>query len=119
MDANRNFVASVADHRAQPLLGLTRGKVARIEDGRGVRVRVESGSVWLTQAECAEDVILEAGTSYCIERAGLTLLTNFGKRLALVTIEPAPRAKRTLSARFWSFWSGLYVPQSRPTTAAL
>ena len=119
MDANRNFSASIADYNAVPTIGLARGKVARVENGRGARVRVESGCVWLTQHECSDDVILEAGTSYSIERDGVTLLTNFGQRLAIVSIEPQVRVRPSRRERFWAFWARLYTPGSRATTAAL
>jgi hypothetical protein len=119
MDANRNFSAGVVDANAMPTIGLAQGELARIENGRGACVRVESGTVWLTEHECTGDVILRAGSSHCIERDGLTLLTNFGARLALVTIEAAPRVRKRLGERLWAFWAALYAPQSRPTTAGL
>ena len=49
----------------------------------------------------------------------MTLLVTLGAPFALVTLEPAVRVEPTLAERFWSFWAGLYAPQSRPTTAAL
>lgn len=119
MDANRNFSATVAHYGELSTIGITHGKVARIQNGRGAWVRVESGSVWLTRQHCTEDVILKAGTAYCVQHDGLTLLTNFGKQLALVTIEPPKHVAPARGERFWSFWARLYAPESRPTTAAL
>lgn len=70
-------------------IGLTRRSVARLSNGRGKRVRVESGTAWLTQADCNDDVILRAGESFCIERDGATLISALNVPFALVTIEPA------------------------------
>jgi hypothetical protein len=119
MDANRNFSPSTADYAELSTIGLTRGKVARIPNGRGMQVRVESGSVWLTQDRCGDDVILKAGESYRIASNGLTLLGSLNKSFALLTLEPSLPAAPTLGERFWKFWAGLYSPQARPTTAAL
>jgi len=69
-------------------IGLGRTAPVRIEDGRGARVRVQSGLVWLTQQGCIDDMILKAGASYLIERGGLTLVSNFGNQPAVITIEP-------------------------------
>ncbi len=69
-------------------IGLGRTAPVRIEGGRGARVRVQSGLVWLTQQGCIDDMILEGGASYFIERGGLTLVSNFGNQPAVITIEP-------------------------------
>lgn len=119
MDANKNFSANPADYTELSSIGLTRGKVGRIENGRGVQVRVETGAVWLTQERGGDDVVLKAGESYRIEEDGMTLLANLNGKFALVAVEPSIRAARTTGERFWAFWAGLYAPESCPTTAAL
>ena len=46
MDAYRNFV----EFAQLSSIGITSRKVARIKDGRGMRLRVETGTVWLRGA---------------------------------------------------------------------
>lgn len=115
MDANRNVV----EFAELTSIGLTPKKVARIENGRGTRLRVETGAVWITEHCSNHDVFLKAGESYCIEHDGMTLISALKTPFALVNIEPPMPVTRARSERFWNFWAGLYVPQSRPTTAAL
>ena len=47
---------------------------ARLDDVRGVTLRVVCGSVWITQSDSREDVSLDAGESFCITRSGPTLV---------------------------------------------
>jgi hypothetical protein len=69
-------------------IALTGDGLAQIEDGRGITLRVQTGSVWLTQAGSFRDVLLKAGESFCIESNGTTLLSTFnGARFALVALE--------------------------------
>jgi len=97
-------------------IGITPKTLGRIENGRGMRLRVETGSVWITQDGSKEDVCLKAGESYRIERDGLTLISALRVPFALVTMEPSIPVTPTMGERFWA---GLYVPESRSTTAAL
>ena len=115
MDAYRNFV----EFAQLSSIGITSRKVARIKDGRGMRLRVETGTVWITEDRSMDDVCLNAGESYCIKHNGLTLVETIDSPFALVSIEPSIAVEPTMGERFWKFWAGLYAPQSRPTTAAL
>jgi DUF2917 family protein len=115
MDAYRNFV----EFAQLSSIGITSRKVARIQDGRGMRLRVETGTVWITEDRSMDDVCLNAGESYCIKHDGLTLIQTLKEPFALVSIEPSIPVEPTIGERFWKFWVGLYVPESRPTTAAL
>ncbi len=53
---------------------LVRNGLLGIDDGRGMRVRVRSGTVWLTQHDDPRDVVLREGESFTIERAGRTVV---------------------------------------------
>lgn len=68
-------------------LGLYCGAVARLENARGMRLRIETGSVWVTHERCADDVLLQAGETYAIERDGDAVISSLGRRFALVTVE--------------------------------
>ena len=115
MDAYKNFV----EYTELSSIGITRKNAARITNGRGMRLHVETGAVWITQDRSMDDVCLTAGESCCIEHDGLTLISALRVPFALVTMEPSIPVTPTMGERFWNFWAGLYVPESRPTTAAL
>lgn len=115
MDAYRNVV----EFAELTGIGITPKKLARIKDGCGMRLRVETGTVWITEDRSLDDVCLSAGESYCIKHDGMTLISTLKVPFAMVTIEPAMPVVPTMAERFWKFWEGLYAPQARPTTAAL
>lgn len=66
MDAHRNAV-EFAEFTS---IGITPKKLASIKDARGMRLRVETGSIWVTREARNEDVCLRAGESYCILHDG-------------------------------------------------
>jgi hypothetical protein len=115
MDAYKN----TAPFAELSSIGLTPRKIARIERARGMRLRVESGKVWITQERCREDTILAAGESCTVEHDGVTLISALSVPFALVAMEPAVAPRRTYGERFWAFWTALYASTSRPTSAAL
>mgnify|MGYP003458492285 CR=1 FL=1 len=115
MDIKGNF----SDFSELSSIGLARGGVASIENGRGLVLRVETGSVWLTQDRSSKDVLLEAGASFQIERDGSTVLSALGPRFALVSIEPSIPVTPTFAERFWAFWASLYSMPSRPAMVGL
>ena len=53
---------------------LARDGLLGIEDGRGLRLRVASGAVWLTQPGDGRDVVLREGESFVIDRPGRTVV---------------------------------------------
>jgi hypothetical protein len=92
-------------------IGLQRGAVARLQDARGMRLRVETGTVWITHERRRDDVMVQAGETYCIEHDGTTVVSALGRRFALVSIEP-PRPvppSPTFLERLDRFWCSLYV----------
>jgi len=52
---------------------LDRGNVLRIHDGQGVRLKVTSGVLWITEEECTADTVLQAGEGYRLVHGGLAL----------------------------------------------
>jgi len=74
-------------------VGIPHGTAARLENARGMRLCVESGSVWVTHEGSRDDVLLNAGETFRVDRDGSTVISALGRRMALVSIEPpAPRA---------------------------
>jgi hypothetical protein len=53
---------------------LAREGLVAIDDGRGLRLRVAAGAVWLTQQDDQRDVVLREGESFVIDRPGRTLV---------------------------------------------
>jgi hypothetical protein len=139
MDAYR-----IEDSIAQASVGMTRGNVVRVADGSGIEVSVAYGSVWLTQENDTDDVCLGAGESFRIARDRKTIVTAL--KPSLVTLTPpaaqahalhvsmtrtgtaesielfdADRRRKPGGLDAWldKYWVRLFVPSSRPTTAAL
>ena len=62
-----------ANHRwTRTTVHLARDGLLGIDDGRGLRLRVAAGTVWLTQQDDSRDVVLHAGESFVIDRPGRT-----------------------------------------------
>jgi hypothetical protein len=116
-------------------LGMTRGSVLRIEDGRDMTIYVWEGGLWLTQEGDRRDRYLGPGDCFRIQRDGVTLaqatarstvsLTAprpelYAKRVAMTKAGTGIQAELYASARDTEgFWTRLFTPYSRPTTAAL
>jgi hypothetical protein len=95
-----NAYRSLIDVTALNGIGLTRGSVMRIENGRGRRIEVQHGTLWITQDGDIGDVVIEAGEAFRLNRDGTALLTATGGcALTLITVEPRV-ARTTLRERF-------------------
>lgn len=92
-------------------IGLQRGSVARLQDARGMRLRVETGAIWVTHDRDRDDMLVQTGESFLIERDGTTVVSALGKRFALVSVEPpAPvPPSPTWIERLDRFWCGLFA----------
>lgn len=68
-------------------------RLVRIHDGRGVIVRVQEGVAWLTQDGSTDDICLQAGAVFVIERDGMTVVSNLRRTSrALVMLSVPARA---------------------------
>ena len=118
------------EYVVQGSLDLVRGNLVRIEDGRGMLVRVSSGGVWITEEGDQRDRFVTAGSSFRIASSGVTLISaihrstialsspyehGFARRIDLVRANLLARFR----ARMMKTWKGLYVAGARPTSAAL
>jgi Protein of unknown function (DUF2917) len=45
-----------------------------LRDARGTTLRVTRGSVWITQQNDTQDIVLRAGDTWVVEKNGLTIL---------------------------------------------
>jgi hypothetical protein len=60
-------------------LDLVRGNLVRIEDGRGMMVRVTSGSVWITEEGDPRDRFVGPGGRFRVASSGLTLISALSR----------------------------------------
>lgn len=118
------------EYVVQGNLDLASGNLVRIEDGRGMLVRVTSGSVWITEEGDQRDRLVGPGGQFRVVSSGVTLISavsrcsialsspyehGFARRIDLVRANLLARMRARLMKR----WKGLYVPGARPTTASL
>ena len=75
-------------------------EIARIEDGSGLLLSVQYGTVWITQADSIKDVFVKAGESFLIRSEGRTLVSLGGSEAtAALTLTPSVRMAPTLAQR--------------------
>jgi hypothetical protein len=94
---------------------LERGGFVRIEDGAGTRVDVQSGAVWITEEGDQRDYFIAAGGQFTVASERVTLVSAIGGSNLRLAAPP----KRGLLARLADLWAELFMPGSRPTSAAL
>jgi hypothetical protein len=59
-------------------LRLARGQTLKVIDALGSTVRCAEGSVWITEENAPQDVVLEPGAAYRLSRPGLALVHALG-----------------------------------------
>jgi hypothetical protein len=69
---SRDATLHIADGDAR--INLRRGRLIRIDDGEGFRIRCYTGSLWITQECDGRDIILQSGDVFILDRPGLTLV---------------------------------------------
>ena len=67
------------EYVVQGNLDLVRGNMVRIEDGRGMLVRVMSGDVWITEEGDPRDRFVTAGRYVRIVSSGVTLVSAISR----------------------------------------
>lgn len=81
-------------------LNLANEGLLSLRDAQATRIRVNEGTLWITEEGEVKDTILTAGDTYTIRHPGLALLTSFG--VSRITIEGSAeklRAGRTVPQR--------------------
>jgi len=64
---------------------LQQQELLTVRDGKGWKVQSLAGAVWITQEGELDDVILEAGESFTVERDGLTVIQAVGEATVVVS----------------------------------
>jgi hypothetical protein len=68
--------------------------VLRIDDGWGMTLSAASGVVWLTEESSPEDVVLAAGATHRIGRAGATVAVAHRAARVILEVPPGTRSPR-------------------------
>ena len=55
----------------------------KVVDGAGSTVTAVEGSVWITEENRAQDIVLEAGGSYRLRERGVALVNSLGGNAAV------------------------------------
>ncbi len=76
-------------------------RVLKIGRARGVRVGCIAGEVWITEDGRQDDVVLSAGESAVLERAGLAMITPFGSADVEIECPEAPVATAFAGVFTW------------------
>ena len=62
---------------ASGALRLARGQTLKMHDAVGSTICAREGTVWITEENSRQDVVLEPGACYRVDRPGLTLVQAF------------------------------------------
>ena len=68
-----------------------------VVDGKGARIAVTEGSVWITQEHDPRDVLLQAGESFILDRDGATIVEALVD--AEVALDAPSRCLQPVAAR--------------------
>jgi hypothetical protein len=107
---------------------LSRSDIVGIRNGHGALVFVESGTAWITQENDVRDVLVPAGESFRLDRAGVALVQAHRSATITITaplggegpeafrVAPAPARRRghPLMRRLWAIVLRLYRRHARP-----
>lgn len=58
-------------------LRLARGQTMKVHDGAGSTICAREGVVWITEENSGNDVLLEAGQCFRLQKPGLALVQAF------------------------------------------
>jgi Protein of unknown function (DUF2917) len=87
-----------------------------------VQVRGEYASVWITQHDDRNDLLLDAGESVRLDSQGLALIATLGDQLAIVVFETLPGTQpfgAPIAGRFWGTWTSPSVRFSHSAMTGL
>jgi hypothetical protein len=86
---------------------LSQGELVQLDGARGTTLRVTSGMLWITLEDDVRDVVLAAGDTFTVDRAGLTLVeaqertTVCVMELHAVEVRRGPRPPRSSRIAEW------------------
>lgn len=93
-------------------LEVRREQVLSLRDAAGVRLRCTRGSLWLTQEGGGQDIVLEPGECFTVERDGLTLVSALKDGSVLIASAPT-RHMRNVGAWVLRWLHRMNVPMLR------
>jgi Protein of unknown function (DUF2917) len=66
--------ATMTRHFVDSAVRLNTGELLDIDDGEGFTVECLEGALWITQSNDPRDIVLKAGQSFVLDKAGLALV---------------------------------------------
>lgn len=80
---------------------IPKGRTLRIQDGKGLELKVVSGSLWVTYEDDTDDIVVDACDTFRVSRNGLTLAHAFKDvRLAIACPAEAGAPSLTLGGGY-------------------
>ena len=79
-------------------LHLARREIVNIHDGAGLLVRCVRGVLWITQADDSDDIVIEDGQCFVLDRPGLTLVSALDGPADMVIAHEPTAAERVRCA---------------------
>jgi hypothetical protein len=77
----------------QHVLDLAHEGLLAIRDGQSTRIRVQEGTLWVTEEGDVKDTVLGRGESYTLRRPGIAVLTALGA--TRIIVEGSAREQRS------------------------
>src|SRR6185295_7774660 len=65
---------AMACHEYTKVWQLSPGQMVQLDGARGTTLQVTRGTLWVTLERDLRDIVIDAGTSFTIDRGGLTLV---------------------------------------------
>ena len=90
------------------IIDLAAREMLQLPDVRGTTLRVTRGTVWITQQNDTQDIVLRAGDNWVVERNGLTLVEAQNEATfcaiggVLPPRLPTRKSERTAAPRWWA-----------------
>jgi hypothetical protein len=112
LDACRGF----AGYKGTIRFRVANDDIACIGNGRGLRLYVQKGPVWISHNRSIADVLVDAGDAFLVDRDGMTLVSLVGNEPAAdvaltpsIRIAPPQAKRRTTGNRRLSRATGSYM----------
>ncbi|HLB14184.1 MAG TPA: DUF2917 domain-containing protein [Burkholderiales bacterium] len=84
--------------------------IVPVEDAVGTRIDCLRGRIWITQHGCTDDIVLAAGESHEISRAGVAVVQALREALVALRASAVPHAGAGLATRLERLWTRWTAP---------
>ena len=98
---------------------LAADQFVKLDEAVGVRLVSRCGSIWITQDGDSRDIVLEAGDSFVLDRAGPSIVQALGPAVRAIAEPVRPRRAGGLADRLKSFASAARLALAAAPARAL